>query len=49
MNKFKIGDYVVWEKHISKESFVFKIDSEKSGKAGVRHATDDEIKAGRRL
>ena len=48
-NIFEIGDNVVFDSKYSKDSKVFKIDSDRSGKMGIRHATDAEIKAGRRL
>ena len=48
-NIFKIGDlYVFTEKH-SKQSVIHKVDSLNSGKGCIRHATPEEIKAGRRL
>lgn len=46
---FEIGDLYVFTEKYSKESTIYKVDSLKSGKGCIRHATDEEIAAGRRL
>lgn len=48
-NIFEIGDLYVFTKKYSKHSAIHKVDSLKSGKGCIRHATDEEIAAGRRL
>lgn len=48
-NIFKIGDLYVFTEKYSKQSVIHKVDSLNSGKGCIRHATDEEIKAGRRL
>ncbi len=48
-NIFEIGDLVVFTEKYSKYSVIHKVDSLNSGKGCIRHATDEEIKAGRRL
>lgn len=49
MKKFNLGDFVVISKEYSKASAVFRVDSDKSGKKILRHATDEEIKTGYRI
>lgn len=46
---FEIGDLYVFTEKYSKHSAIHKVDSLKSGKGCIRHATDEEIAAGRRL
>lgn len=48
-NIFEVGDPYVFTEKYSKESVIHKVDSLNSGKGCIRHATDEEIKAGRRL
>ena len=48
-NIFEIGDPYVFTEKYSKHSVIHKVDSLNSGKGCIRHATDAEIKAGRRL
>ena len=48
-NIFEIGDLYVFTEKYSKHSVIHKVDSLNSGKGCIRHATDEEIKAGRRL
>jgi hypothetical protein len=48
-NTFEIGDLYVFTEKYSKHSVIHKVDSLNSGKGCIRHATDEEIKAGRRL
>ena len=48
-NIFEIGDLYVFTEKYSKHRVIHKVDSLNSGKGCVRHATDEEIKAGRRL
>ena len=48
-NTFEIGDLYVFTEKYSKQSVIHKVDSLNSGKGCIRHATDAEIKAGRRL
>jgi hypothetical protein len=48
-NIFEIGDLYVFTERYSKHSVIHKVDSLNSGKGCIRHATDEEIKAGRRL
>ena len=48
-NTFEIGDLYVFTEKYSKQSVIHKVDSLNSGKGCIRHATDVEIKAGRRL
>lgn len=48
-NTFEIGDLYVFTEKYSKQSVIHKVDSLNSGKGCIRHATDEEIKAGRRL
>lgn len=48
-NIFEIGDLYVFTEKYSKQSAIHKVDSLKSGKGCIRHATDEEIAAGRRL
>ena len=48
-NIFEIGDLVVFTEKYSKQSVIHKVDSLSSGKGCIRHATPEEIKAGRRL
>lgn len=48
-NIFEIGDLYVFTEKYSKQSVIHKVDSLNSGKGCIRHATDAEIKAGRRL
>ena len=48
-NIFEIGDLYVFTEKYSKHSVIHKVDSLNSGKGCIRHATDAEIKAGRRL
>ena len=46
-NIFEIGDPYVFTEKYSKESVIHKVDSLNSGKGCIRHATPEEIKAGR--
>lgn len=46
---FEIGDLYVFTEKYSKQSVIHKVDSLNSGKGCIRHATPEEIKAGRRL
>lgn len=48
-NIFEIDDLYVFTEKYSKQSAIHKVDSLKSGKGCIRHATDEEIAAGRRL
>ena len=48
-NIFEIGDLYVFTEKYSKHSVIHKVDSLNSGKGCIRHATPEEIKAGRRL
>lgn len=48
-NIFEVGDLYVFTEKYSKQSTIHKIDSLKSGKGCIRHATDEEIAAGQRL
>ena len=48
-NIFEIGDLYVFTEKYSKHSVIHKVDSLNSGKGCIRHATDEEIKAGCRL
>ncbi len=48
-NIFEIGDLYVFTEKYSKQSAIHKVDSLKSGKVCIRHATPEEIAAGRRL
>ena len=48
-NIFEIGDPYVFTEKYSKQSVIHKVDSLNSGKGCLRHAKDEEIKAGRRL
>lgn len=48
-NIFEIGDLYVFTEKYSKQSAIHKVDSLKSGKGCIRHATPEEIAAGRRL
>ena len=48
-NTFEIGDLYVFTEKYSKQSVIHKVDSLNSGKGCIRHATPEEIKAGRRL
>ena len=48
-NIFEIGDLYVFTEKYSKQSVIHRVDSLNSGKGCIRHATDEEIKAGRRL
>ena len=48
-NTFEIGDMYVFTEKYSKQSVIHKVDSLNSGKGCIRHATPEEIKAGRRL
>lgn len=48
-NIFEIGDLYVFTEKYSKQSVIHKVDSLNSGKGCIRHATDEEIKAGHRL
>lgn len=48
-NIFEVGDLYVFTEKYSKHSAIHKVDSLKSGKGCIRHATDEEIAAGRRL
>ena len=48
-NTFEIGDLYVFTEKYSKQSVIHKVDSLNSGKGCIRHATDAEIKAGKRL
>ena len=48
-NIFEIGDLYVFTEKYSKQSVIHKVDSLNSGKGCSRHATPEEIKAGRRL
>ena len=48
-NVFEIGDLYVFTEKYSKQSVIHKVDSLNSGKGCIRHATEEEIKAGRRL
>ena len=48
-NIFEIGDLYVFTEKYSKQSVIHKVDSLNSGKGCIRHATDAEIKAGKRL
>ena len=48
-NIFEIGDLYVFPEKYSKQSVIHKVDSLNSGKGCIRHATPEEIKAGRRL
>lgn len=48
-NIFEIGDLYVFTEKYSKQSAIHKVDSLKSGKGCIRHATDEEIAAGHRL
>ena len=45
----KLGDKVVITKEYSKASAIHTVDSEKSGKKILRHATPQEIAAGHRI
>lgn len=44
--KLKKGDHAVWLKSYSRSSEVFKIDTDKSGKRGMRPASKKEIEQG---
>ena len=44
--KLKKGDHAVWLKSHSRSSEVFKIDTDKSGKMGMRPASKKEIEQG---
>lgn len=48
-NIFEVGDLYVFTEKYSKQSVIHRVDSLNSGKGCIRHATDAEIKAGRRL
>lgn len=48
-NIFEIGDLYVFTEKYSKHSAIHKVDSLKSGKGCIRHATDAEIATGHRL
>lgn len=48
-NIFEVGDLYVFTEKYSKHSAIHKVDSLKSGKGCIRHATDAEIAAGHRL
>jgi len=48
-NIFEIGDLYVFTEKYSKQSVIHKVDSLNSGKVCIRHATPEEIAAGRRL
>lgn len=48
-NIFEIGDLYVFTEKYSKHSAIHKVNSLKSGKGCIRHATDEEIASGRRL
>lgn len=48
-NIFEIGDLYVFTEKYSKQSVIHKVDGLNSGKGCIRHATPEEIKAGRRL
>ena len=48
-NIFDIGDLYVFTEKYSKQSVIHKVDSLNSGKGCIRHATPEEITAGRRL
>ena len=48
-NIFEIGDLYVFTEKYSKQSVIHRVDSLNSGKGCIRHATPEEIKAGRRL
>ena len=48
-NIFEIGDLYVFTEKYSKQSVIHKVDSLNGGKGCIRHATNEEIKAGRRL
>lgn len=48
-NIFEIGDLYVFTEKYSNQSVIHKVDSLNSGKGCIRHATPEEIKAGRRL
>ena len=48
-NIFEVGDLYVFTEKYSKQSVIHKVDSLNSGKGCIRHATPEEIKAGRRL
>ena len=48
-NIFEIGDLYVFTEKYSKHSVIHKVDSLNSGKGCIRHATPEEIKAGKRL
>ncbi len=48
-NIFEIGDLYVFTEKYSKQSVIHRVDSLNSGKGCIRHATDAEIKAGKRL
>ena len=48
-NIFEIGDFYVFTEKYSKHSVIHRVDSLNSGKGCIRHATNAEIKAGRRL
>ena len=48
-NIFEVGDLYVFTEKYSKQSVIHKVDSLNSGKGCIRHATPEEIKAGKRL
>ena len=48
-NIFEVGDKVVWKESLSIISSLMEIESLDGDTWGIRHATDAEIKAGRKL
>ena len=48
-NILEIGDLYVFTEKYSKKSEKHNVDSLNTGKGCIRHATNEEIKAGRRL
>lgn len=48
-NIFEVGDKVVWKESLSIISSLMEIESIDGDTWGIRHATNEEIKAGRRL
>lgn len=48
MSDLKQGDKVVFTSKYSKSSVVFTLDGDKSGRMGMRKATEKEIKQGYR-
>ena len=48
-NIFEVGDKVVWKESLSIISSLMEIESLDGDTWGIRHATDAEIKSGRKL